>query len=218
MYTDFLSRLKYHSQRTIIESKYGRANKVAVQRFGQFLCRKGLVVCDPSALVSAQPFAHRVDSGMYTVWGLVLTIPRKGQRTALAWVTPSTENCVVHGIKTWEPALVEKATPPGNTVSTDSGVVAFCNDEAPKKYATAKKHYEKLLSAMEMPVPGHPFRSPSGAVVGSLSGMGDGTYPCFWGHSERGISQLLIDFLMIDFERLRLKYRAKDDRRLFVYD
>lgn len=73
MYTDFLSRLKYHSQRTVIESKYGRANKVFIQGFGQFLCRKKLVACDPCALVSAHPFAHRVDSGMYTVWGLVLT-------------------------------------------------------------------------------------------------------------------------------------------------
>jgi Leucine-rich repeat (LRR) protein len=191
--------LSHRTHRPIaVEARHGLV-AAELTTYGQFMCRGRLVGCDPYLIRSARPFAKMVPPGMVLVETVTVHDERQTSRVALAWIRWTRDSPYpIDRVVRWERALVE-GDPTGerSLMRVDYATAAYCDGETPAKFE-AESAYHALTRSMEMTIPWQPHRKPGGTVVGLQCGMGDGSYPSFWGLDETGkVVGLLTDFLFI---------------------
>jgi hypothetical protein len=173
-----------------------------------------IVAADPLVEPSLPPFTRHVPPGAYPVRLAIAHYPGDGdQRVAAAWLAFSEQPVVG-----WEPAQLEGLPPrrPGEPAAyaVDSATGSFLSQEGAAELA--RQLDDTLVEAVteQMEVNYVPtwnwamVRVDDELQVAVFStGLGDGTYPSYWGLDAAGVpAVLLTDFGLLDPpEELRLR-------------
>jgi hypothetical protein len=177
------------------------------KEIGKMILPTGRVIAvDPSVFDGYEhPFLQEVSPGEYPAFLTIVHYKSKDQRVAFATIE----------FKNELPVRWELAVPRGNIkqgkffgYSVDSGIGCFMDEETANKYkslAEDEGFFDKLSTDLENTyVPTWSYSNTvinednGGNIILFSSGMGDGTYPSYFGINSKGeICCLVTDFLLV---------------------